>query len=152
MTTPLVPSFLLKLFEAELHKVNSKIVDRICELYNLNKKEVHEKLGIMMFTEVDIKDDKKMKIVRITPHKEVPKDNRCIARYYNKDNKEVMQCKKLAKMQCFCMSHYNLSRQDYLRYGTIHNPIDGHGPDFNVVKLVDRIGEKKKVVMKVTNQ
>lgn len=151
MTAPLVPSFLLKLFEAELHKVNGKIVDRICDLYNLNKKDVHSKLGKMLYTEVEVEQDKKMKVIKVTPQKEITDDERCTARYYNKEEKQVMRCKKKAKMQCFCMSHYNLSRQDYLRYGTIHKPIDGDGPNFNVVKKYERDlvqQEKKKVALK----
>lgn len=138
MTAAVLPDYLLKVLEAEVNSVCWRVVERLCDLYSLDKNEVKSRLDKWMFTELDVKSDEKIKVVKCKPMSTVPVQDRCVARCYNKEVKDVTQCSKKAKMCGFCMTHYDLQRQDYLRYGTIHKPIHGHGPNFNVVKKVER--------------
>lgn len=139
MTAPLLPQHMLKILEAEFQKTTWTVVEKLCDCYALNKEEVRQRMQAWMYTELDIQSDEKVKVIKTKTKTEVPLEERCIARFYNKDVKDVTQCSKRAKKCGFCMMHYDLSRQDYLRYGTIHKPIQGYGPNFNVVKKVDRV-------------
>ena len=126
MTTPIVPWFVAELFKEEIRKIQHDIIERICKEYKLNKKDVVEKLNIpeIKFT------DNTVRIIRKNPevYGSKNKNNKCIARVYDKNERTLCQCKRSQKKECgkYCKSHYDLVQKNNLTLGTINDPVPSH--------------------------
>ena len=114
MTAPILPSFVLQLFENEVKKIVEREVKKVCELYELNFTEVREKLGLIQVETTDVPG------FRIMKKKErfAPPEERCIARMLH--DLEIKQCSNHKKKDDLCGLHLSMGK---LKYGTILDPI-----------------------------
>lgn len=120
MTTPMIPSFILTLFENEIRAIVLKSNLAISEQYNLNISELNalteEKVGLILkiipeeFENVTIKKTKPRKI--IDPYE------RCIARL--KVDGKFCQCTfRFCNDKNLCGKHIKMN----LKFGTINDPL-----------------------------
>lgn len=122
MTTPLVPSFIAKLFEEEVKKIQVDVVYRICEMFALDEHEVLESLDIrsVEFHNTQVKIVKK----RETAYGSKTDTDKCIARVYDVYQHEFHQCKKSRISGCkFCKLHRGLRQKNALKWDTINDPL-----------------------------
>ncbi len=123
MTCPLIPDFVLKMFEKEITNINLKIVQKICELYNLDEQDVKEKLAkdININFSIVSEDIEQVKIVKKHTKKNDNKDDLCVARVYIPNELFVKQCSrpKCGDDNMFCKLHQRLNQEGKLKYGTI---------------------------------
>jgi DUF438 domain-containing protein len=118
MTTPILPEFVLHLFQHEVTKIVNAEVKKVCELYELNYEEVIGKLGQV---ELETTDHPGFRIMKKN-EKIAPKDVRCIARMLH--DLEVKQCtRKHCEGSNLCKRHHNMRKDNRLKYGTINDPI-----------------------------
>jgi hypothetical protein len=114
MTTPIIPEFILKLFQTEVSKIVDKEIEKLCKIYDIDFEEAKKKLGN---TEIKMTTDPGFKIVR-NQKKIPPKQERCIARMFH--GLEIKQCTRAkCNKKGFCGLHINTQ----LRYGTINDPL-----------------------------
>jgi hypothetical protein len=147
MTCPIVPEFIFQMFEKEITKLNILIVDKICDLHNLNKDEVKKELNkeLKINFKIVSEDIEQIKIVKKhhnikTKHTEtklkdiieedkskkvenVEEDDKihiCHARIFHQNELIIKRCSrpKLEGIH-FCKLHLRLSEEGKLKYGTI---------------------------------
>lgn len=118
MTTPILPEFVLQLFQCEVTKVVHAEIKRVCELYNLDFEEVAQRLG---HVELQTTEHPGFRIMKKN-EKIAPKEVRCVARMLH--DLEVKQC---TRARCegseLCRRHSNMRSGNRLKYGTINDPL-----------------------------
>lgn len=132
MTTPILPEFVLRLFQEEIDKVVKEELQKVCVVYKLDYEDVCKKIG-----RVELEPTKQPGF-RIIKKNETfaPKEVRCAARMLH--DLEVKQCsKKRCDCSTLCARHLNMQRNDRLKYGTIDDPL----PDELRPEILD---EKRK--------
>lgn len=117
MTTPIIPEFVLQLFEKEINKIVQSEIKRVCDHYTLNFEEVTTKLGRVSITSTETPGFRLMK----KKEKFAPDDQRCCVRMLH--DLEVKQCSRSRSQGDMCTLHYNMRKNNRLRYGTIHDPL-----------------------------
>lgn len=121
MTTPLVPDFIVKLFEKEITAINYKILETICSTYSIDFGQAKETLKNKLNINLDIitNDICKMKITKKRSYgKKTLTENRCIGRVYHILNNDFAQCIRKKQDGCnTCKTH-----SQRCPYGTIHDP------------------------------
>jgi hypothetical protein len=129
MTTPLIPDFIVKLFEKEITSINHKILEVICKEYSLDFDKAKQTLQKELNINLDIitKDIYNLKISKKRTYgKNTPLENRCIGRVYHKHNNEFVQCIRKKQSNCnTCLTH-----SQRCPYGTINEP----EPDIKEIK------------------
>lgn len=118
MTTPILPEFILKLFQNEVNNIVQTEIKKVCELYQLNFDEVIQKLG-----HIEIKTTEHPGFQIIKKKKNiVSKEKRCLARLLC--DLEIKQCSKPKIEDCdFCGLHMRLNEENKLKYGKINDPL-----------------------------
>jgi hypothetical protein len=118
MTTPIIPEFILRLFQDEVNKIVQAEIDKVCDLYHLNKEEVKQKLG---HTTIKSTDHPGFRIIKKN-ESIAPKDDRCHARMLH--DLEVKQCTRhKAEGSDLCTKHITMKSKNRLKYGTIDDPL-----------------------------
>ena len=149
MTCAVVPQFIFDMFEREITKINSVIVHKICQTYNLDEEEVKQTLSNDLKINFNIihEDIEQIKIVKkhqpkqsallnagqssktkteedvVDQHvNEVTDDTQCEARVFIACDLIVKQCSrpKFDKHK-LCKLHQRLHDEGKLKYGTIHD-------------------------------
>jgi hypothetical protein len=118
MTAPILPEFILKLFQNEINTVVQTEIAKVCKLYDLDLDEVTEKLGNVKL------DMTKTPGFRLLHKHETfaPKELRCCARMLH--DLEVKQCSRHKfENLTMCRTHYEMKMKNKLKYGSIHDPI-----------------------------
>jgi len=146
MNSAVLPEFILKIIEAELHRELDEILDKVCNKFKIDNDAVKEYVGKQMYTPIDVETDTSYKIVKTKARRIIPLKDRCIARYYCKKEKDICQCPRAAKNNEFCMTHYNLWLEDYLRFGTIKEPKGDNDINYGVIKKSERQTRRKIMV------
>lgn len=128
MTSPIIPDFILKMFEQEVTKINIIIVDKICDLYDLDIDEVKQQLSDELDMNFNVINDNIEQIKVIKKHNAKPdastldKSTLCIARVFIQSELKVKQCSRhKLDGQNFCKLHLKLHQNNTLKYGTIHD-------------------------------
>jgi hypothetical protein len=121
MTTPLVPDFILQLFQDEVHKINSVVVQKMCTIYKIDYEDAVAKLADEAAIKLTLSNNQKIKLVK--KQKEADPKHRCQARVFRKKDLEVLQCtrKTPAEGACFCKRHQKMHDEGRLKYGTIND-------------------------------
>lgn len=121
MTTPLIPDFVLSLFQNEIIRINSDLLKKTCDIYNIDFEDAKNKLKKELHITFQIKQNEKIAIVK--KQKIVEPAERCIARVFRKKDIEVLQCTRRKKDCDFCKRHETMFNEKRLKYGTIHEEI-----------------------------
>lgn len=118
MTTTLIPDFIVRLFEAEIFKINKRIIEYVCAKYNLNTNEVIEDVKKNMNITLNVIPEH-IKITKIRDYGvNTTEEERCIGRVYHKSNNEYVRCIRRGLPGCNkCKTHLNKCV-----YGTINDP------------------------------
>jgi hypothetical protein len=126
MTCPIVPEFILKLFEKEISNIVDRCVVKICDEYELDNTEVKKLLAREMNMSFDIvnEDIEQIKIVKKNTKHEKESGACCEARIYIASELIVKQCSrsKLHDNCKFCKTHHKQFETNSLKWGTIHDP------------------------------
>jgi len=118
MTTPILPEFVLKLFQDEVNSIVQKEICKVCEHFNLNKKEVFDKMG---YVEINTTVAPGFRIMKKN-EKFAPKESRCIARMLH--DLEIKQCSYHRQNSSeFCGKHLSMKQSGKLKYGTVNDPL-----------------------------
>lgn len=112
MTTPIIPDFILKLFQGEVDKIVQKEIQKVCELYHLNYEEVKTKLGHVELKTTETNGFRIMKKNETF----APSEIRCMARMLH--DLEIKQCSKRRSVGAYCKKHAK-----HNKYGNINDPI-----------------------------
>jgi len=139
MTTPIVPDFILELFKNEIKKINLGLLEEMCKTYNIDIDEAKTKLKDSLNINFDLNKNEKIKIVN--KQKELPSEERCIARLFRKKDMEVFQCSRRKKECDFCKKHEKMYDEDRLKYGTINDDIPEALSEKKLIKI------KKKTII-----
>ncbi len=119
MTTPIVPDFILSLFQNEISKINLELLEKVCKLYKIDMTEAVKRLKDELRVELIITKDERIKIVRTRP--ELDPSERCIAIVYKHSILDHVQCSlRHQSEKQFCKRHQNMNDNGNLKYGTIH--------------------------------
>ena len=116
MTNPILPEFILQLFQDEIDKIVESKLKQVCELYELDFDEVAEKVG---HVRIDMTKTPGFKIIKKYEH--IPTEDRCIARMFTES--EIIQCSKKHKDGELCARHSKMRLENTLKYGTINDPL-----------------------------
>jgi hypothetical protein len=129
MTTPILPDFILKLFQNEINTVVHSEIAKICKLYDLDLDEVTEKLG---HVKLDVTATPGFRIRKNNNQNIPPKELRCCARMVH--DLEVKQCSrnKYGKLT-MCRGHDKMKRENKLKYGSIHDPLPDELNDLDII-------------------
>lgn len=141
MTSPLVPEFIFEMFEREVTKINTVIVEKMCQIYDLDVTEAKERLSKELSINFNIvhEDIEQIKIVKKHNNKaksnkandgegsskDVEEENdineQCEARVFVSTDLVVKQCSrsKMAESN-LCKLHQRLKDEGKLKYGTIN--------------------------------
>lgn len=142
MTCAIVPQFIFDMFEREIVKINSVIVHRICQRYNLDEEEVRQTLSDDLKINFSIvhEDIEQIKIIKKHQPKQstlsktkmeqeddvvndasTSTDTQCEARVFIASDLIVKQCSR-PKLDGhkLCKLHQRLHEEGKLKYGTIH--------------------------------
>jgi hypothetical protein len=129
MTTPLIPDFIVRMFENELRKIIGDIISYVSKEFGIDadilRKQVHRHVGIGIH--VVKEDEEVVKIVKLKPRKAPDDVFRCKALIMK--NGDVQQCMLQKQTKCdFCKRH----RTCPSKYGVIGDPsnvpIPGENP------------------------
>lgn len=152
MTAIVIPDFVFKMFSQKILEINTIIIDKLCEKYNIDKDEAHKylekelKIDFKLINEdieeikvvkkhkkkIENKNQNNVNTVEVTPQQKenelsTDTDNTpssfCLARVFIANNLVVKQCSR-SKLQGqhFCKSHQRLFEEGNLKYGTINDP------------------------------
>jgi len=126
MTCPLVPEFILKLFEQQISNIVEQCVVKICDEYALDNNDVKRLLTREMNMSFSIvnEDIEQIKIVKKNNKHEKDSIAVCEARIFIASDLIVKQCSR-SKLndQCrFCKTHQKQFDSNTLKWGTIHDP------------------------------
>lgn len=138
MTAPIVPDFILELFKNEIKKINLGLLEEICKTYDIDINEAKTKLQDSLNINFDLNKNEKIKIVN--KQKELPSEERCIARLFRKKDMEVFQCSRRKKECDFCKKHEKMNDEDRLKYGTINDDVPEALSEKKLIKI------KKKTI------
>lgn len=126
MTCPIVPEFILKLFEKEISNIVERCVTKICDEYALEQNDVKQMLSREMNIAFDIVNEniEQIKIVKKNNKHEKGSEMLCEARVYIASDLVVKQCSrsKLNDECRFCKTHQKQADTNTLKWGTIHDP------------------------------
>jgi ribosomal protein S17E len=139
MTAPIVPDFILNLFKNEIKKINISILEKFCKEFTINFDEAKIKLKDSLNIDFDLVNNEKIKVVN--KQKELPSEDRCIARLFRKKDMEVNQCSRKKKDCDFCKRHEKMNDENRLKYGTINDEI----PEEISEKKLNKI-KKKNII------
>ena len=119
MTTPLIPDFIIDLYENEMRKFAINVIDVIASRKKIDKEELYKivEKGTGFDLKIVPESTETIKIVKIKPRKLPDAEERCIARTY----KNGIYCRctfHRSKGKDFCKRH-NLKP---LKFGTIDDP------------------------------
>lgn len=118
MTTPILPEFVLKLFQDEVNKIVQKEIKRLCDLYKIDYQEAKSKMGVI---ELKTTEHPGFRILK-KKEKIVDKDCRCLARMLH--DLEVKQCSRQTSNQSkLCGIHANMKNKGRLKYGLVTDPL-----------------------------
>ena len=123
MTTPIIPDFILKLFQNEINTINNNLLNNFCKLFKIDLEDAKNKLKNELNISLEIDKNEKIKIVK--KHKDAPQEERCCARVYRQKDLEVGQCPRKHANDCgdFCKRHKKMHDEGRLKYGTINQTI-----------------------------
>ena len=114
MTTPILPEFILNLFQIEVQSIVEKELKRMCKLYDIDFEEARKKLG---YVDMNVTETPGFRLMK-KREKFAPMENRCQARMLH--DLEIKQC---SRHKCedseLCKKHLNMK----LKYGLINDPI-----------------------------
>lgn len=118
MTTPILPEFVLKLFQDEVNKIVQKQVKRLCVEYEIDYDEALQKLGTL-----ELKTTKHPGFRLLKKNEKITeKDQRCLARMLH--DLEVKQCSRQKGEGCeLCGMHAKMKSKGRLKYGTVNDPL-----------------------------
>lgn len=128
MTSIVIPDFIFKMFTQKVLEINKTVVDKLCDHYNLDKKDVFEFLEKELKVNFNLvgEDIEQVKIVKKHKKKANQIDNTekptfCDARVFIPSELIVKQCSR-SKLNgsSFCKIHDKLNQTGNLKYGTIH--------------------------------
>lgn len=139
MTAPVVPDFILNLFKNEIKKINLTIIENLCKIYNIDIDEA--KLKLQDSLNINFELNKNEKLHFTTKQKELPTEDRCIARLFIKKNIEITQCSRRKKDCDFCKKHKKMNIEGRLKYGTINEEKPSEISDTKLNKI------KKKSIL-----
>lgn len=118
MTTPIIPEFVLKLFQDEVNKIVQSEIKRLCELYKIDYEEAKKKLGSV---ELKTTEHPGFRLFKKN-EKIVEKDERCMARMLH--DLEVKQCSRHRNEGCeLCGMHSKMKSKGRLKYGLVTDPL-----------------------------
>ncbi len=134
MKAPVITDFIINLFKNEIKKINLTIVENLCKIYNIDIDDA--KLKLQDSLNINFELNKNDKLQFITKQKELPVEDRCIARLFVKKNLEITQCSRRKKNCEFCKKHNKMNNEGRLKYGTIEDekPIELSTPVLNKIK------------------
>lgn len=120
MTTPMIPDFIIDMFENEIRKVMNDALTVVAKEYNLDLQQIRRKVEKKIEMKLEIVPDtyETVKITKLKPRKIPDPESRCLARV-KKDN-IICQCSFQAADGAgkqFCTRHLTK-----MRYGTINDP------------------------------
>jgi hypothetical protein len=117
MTTPIIPEFILKLFQEQVSDIVQKEIKKVCELYKLDFDEVILKLG---HVEINTTETPGFRIMK-KRETFAPKEVRCTARMLH--DLEIKQCSRHKTKTGLCTKHDEMFKNNRLKYGTINDPL-----------------------------
>lgn len=140
MTTPVIPDFVMKLFQNEITKINLNLLNNFCKLFKVDVEEAKTKLKTELHVSLDFDKNEKIKFVK--KHKEADPEVRCCARVFRKKELEVGQCPRRRADGCgeFCKRHKTMFDEGRLKYGMVteEKPEEISSP---------KLSKKKKVTL-----
>jgi hypothetical protein len=126
MTSISIPDFIFKMFTQKILEINSTIIDKLCEKYNIDKNDAHDFIGKEMKINFNLisEDIEQVKVVKKHKKKEAKTSSLslcCDARVFIPNELIVKQCSR-SKLdgESFCKTHQKLFDEGNLKYGTIH--------------------------------
>jgi hypothetical protein len=139
MTAPVVPDFVLNLFKNEIKKINLIIIENLCKIYKIDIDDAKLKLEDSLNMNFELNKNDKLQFT--TKQKELPVEDRCIARLFYKKQLEVTQCSRRKKNCEFCKKHDKMNIEGRLKYGTINEEKPAEISETQLLKL------KKKSIL-----
>lgn len=131
MTTPIVPDFILGLFQNEINKINLDLLEKVCQIYNINYEEAIERLKNELKVNIILNKDERIKIIKTRP--ELDPNDRCIARCFKRCDLDLVQCSlRHYPDKDFCKRHQNMFDNGTLKFGTINDKIKEKEPKTKV--------------------
>lgn len=119
MTTPLVPDFVINMFENELRGIIMTVIDTLSKDFSIDRevaiKKVQRKLG-MSLTIVK-EDEEVIRIIKAKPRKVPNEHQRCLARVAKNGMLDQCSFQKLSKSD-FCKRH----ACNHAKYGIVGDP------------------------------
>jgi hypothetical protein len=139
MTAPLLPECVLALLEAEVAKVNRLFLEKVCERYKLDMREVESILHTTMSPSL-LPVDEHIKVTKVyKPRQRLDEDDRCRARTFKKKELHVQQCTRRFVSGCrFCKTHQKMHDENILKYGTIDDAPDEQISEKKLKKVVKK--------------
>jgi len=125
MTTPLIPDFILKLFQDEIRKVTSLMLEKFCQVFEIDLDEAKARLKNELNIELELTANPYIKIIK--KQKQLEPSERCIANVFHKERLELCQCsrRKLFDDSKMCKRHHRMWADDRLQHGTIEDEKEG---------------------------
>jgi hypothetical protein len=118
MTSPILPEFILKLFQNEINNIVQGEIKKVCDLYDLDIDEVTKKLG---HVKLDMTKTPGFRLIK-KQEKFAETEIRCCARMLH--DLEVKQCSRPnLGGQNLCKIHYKMKLKGNLKYGLFTDPI-----------------------------
>ena len=116
MTTPVVPDFILGLFQNEIYKINLVLLEKICQIYKINFNEATKRLKDELKVNLTLNQDERIKIVKTRP--KLDSCERCKALLLKRSDLELEQCSRRHHPEKeFCKIHQNMHDNGTLKYG-----------------------------------
>jgi Leucine-rich repeat (LRR) protein len=134
MTSPLIPDFIVSLYQNEVNAIVKRILKHVCKKYDLPNEEVlalaDNKLQVVP------ESQEKIRIIRSRPRKLVESNERCIARVKATDG-TFSQCKlRFKDAKCkYCTRHQNKPSN----FGHIHDNQDDLYEPPTMVRRIKKI-------------
>ena len=97
MTTPMIPDYIITLYENEIRKVVRSVLTVVSEDYNLNLKELEAKASNIIRLELIPEEFENISITKKKGNIKIDDANRCIARMKKKWNICTMYTYREAK-------------------------------------------------------
>lgn len=116
MTTPMIPDYIITLYENEIRKVVRSVLTVVSEDYNLNLKELEAKASNIIRLELIPEEFENISITKKKGNIKIDDANRCIARM--KKNGIFVQCTRTGKPNQMCKTHSKKHA-----FGTINDPL-----------------------------
>lgn len=161
MSNAIVPVDILKIMEQEYTNMNLKIVEVICQTYDLDLSDVKSMLKDKMSIQFDINDGKNN--YRLVQRKgssiqnKVKDEERCIANIYDSTVKTVRRCTRSRIDRCLlCAVHLRMHKNDRLKLYGVADGYEKQYQEFSdapceeiLNKVTPLQGLKKQVVRKI---